>query len=678
MGEVGLEPTGVTRILSPARLPVPPLARATRREESSPWTSLIPSLTLAAWAVALSWLAFWPLLGKPYAFDDLAVLTAVADWRAGRLDLRAFLFAPHNEHVLPALRLTVAASTAALGSSATVVHLLLAALHGLGGWSVGRLVASCGASLPISWAAASLFVVTATSFAPSAVWYLTGAVVTLSWVSTLLGTYAIVRAPVRPGLGVGLSLAGLGWSTGGLPGLVAPWAALLLAHDARRRRLWWAAGLALGAVLVLVGARALYANYAGIPFPSPQPRGVLATAILIGSAPARAVQAFWPSAPNPVANVAGWSLAGLGLVWAPPRLRRVTVAVFAGAAALSLALGLMRPEYRLPDFAGADRYYYPLLAPWCLAVAGCLGRVRGRVLAWLVVAACSLPIATGRGYLMSHFPATALVPFEEYWTKTDRLVEEIAAEARAGVQPWRLSDGLLPVEGIPGLGLRLSALASTASPRPVAGERFDKGAGAEDQRRQNMVLDRWAVGLGGAATPWCVRDGTLVDAAVRAGSWVDFASGPYAASAVSGLEAWSAPFRFMTDQPAVLRLVRSAGDLEVTAWVPVLRPDHPAIQLTAQVDGRVLGPESITPGGVRTVRFANSSSATPAGSAAPGETVDIVLRAAPAWRPVDHQEGNGDARRLTIALLRAGFAQGAQPPIRPDPDAPFRCADANR
>src|SRR6266853_6402924 len=60
---------------------------------------------LFVWLFFCSLFVFWRTLSLPYALDDISQLSALAAMRAGRMSFSDWLFLPHNEHVLPLLRL---------------------------------------------------------------------------------------------------------------------------------------------------------------------------------------------------------------------------------------------------------------------------------------------------------------------------------------------------------------------------------------------------------------------------------------------------------------------------------------------------------------------------------------------------------------------------------------------
>ena len=642
-----------------------------RLAKVEPWAALGLALLAAA-------SGFARLIGKPYAYDDLSVLEVVGRWRAGDYRLVDLLFLPHNEHLIAGLRALVTLATRVFGSDASSLHVVLVAWHGFGGWVVGRLVLAGGGSRVAALGATLLYVASSTTFAPSAVWYATGSVVMVSWVAMLLGQWAITSA--RPGLGVGLALGGLlAGTTGGLPGLAAPWSSLVIQGRERRgaaafdrRWLGWAVALAGLALLGLFVVRTNYRAYSSLAFPALHLEGLQAAGILVGSAPGRLVQSFLPGCPGGWAMGAGWVGAIIGLWLAPARFRWLTGSVFLGAAMLSLAVGLMRPEYTLAHFEGADRYYYPLLAPLCLAAAGLLTRLPARrPIGWLVTIACAAPLWIGRERLVERFPASGLSAYEEYWARLDPLVRAIDEEARDALAPgpWHLVDGLVPGEGLQGPGLLLSTIVRTARPG-LPGVSFSAPHSVEDLARENRALDRWADTLAEPVSSLCARSEGLADPILPVGSWLDFSRGAAGESVVSGLEPWTAPFRFMTGEPAVLRLAQAPGDLRMRVWVPDLSASFPVIEVAALVDGRDLGSRSVSArGGESEVSFP-----VPGGAELlAGRTVEVVLRASPSWRPIDHLEGNLDSRQLTMALLRIGFSAGHEPAVRPH-GARFRCA----
>lgn len=637
-------------------------------------------------AILLSGVAFARLIPSPFAYDDLAVLSTAARWQTGQYRWVDLLFLPHNEHFIPGLRTLVASFGTRFGGwaggSATAVHVLLVIWHGFGGWWVGRLVARTSGSVAAAFAITAFYVTSATSFAPSAIWYATGAVAMVSWVASLGSVWAIVRGNL--GLGTALGWGGLLLgTTGGLPGLAAPWFALLTpgpreTPTTRRRAiavLW-----AIAAIATLLAVRAVYSNYSGSPFPSADPRGWRTAALLIGSAPGRLVRAYYDDFPHGPAMAVGWLLVLGGVFLLSRRGRWVTAAVFCGAVALAAATGVMRPAESLAHFEVADRYYYALLAPLSLALAGWfvgLGKVRGWAALSAGCAVAVLPLWTGQSVLTSRFPASGLASYEDYWRRVDALLDEFDAEVSASDRPWRLVDGQVPGDRVQSGGLRLShlmagsgrgalaRLAKTGFSRPPSGP---SGPSREDQSRQNAVLDRWAEDLGEVVTPICVQDGELRPPGPLSRSWIDFAETSGAPLIGSGWEPWSPPFRFLGAEPARIRLEIAPGDLVVRVMVPPLRESVPEIVLSVSLGGRPLGVATAPRGHETELRFPlDSSSEEPS----LGALVDVGLSASPTWRPVEHLPGNLDGRVLSLAVLQLGF-QPAVPQL-PKTSGAQRC-----
>jgi hypothetical protein len=667
-----------------------------------------PAVLHLMFALLLAGVAFLRQITALYSYDDTAVLDVVAFWRSGSYGWIDLLFLPHNEHFIPGLRGLMALVTRFAGADATAAHVVLVAVHGCGGFLLGRLAAAAGASRPIAWATTAFYVTAATSFAPSAVWYATGAVVMVAWVAALAGVEAITRD--RPWSGSFTALAGLLLGTsGGIPGLAAPWLALLAdqptkpatapieaiegtlpaATDDRRsdrRGMWtdrrWlaAAGLAALALLALGTVRAVYLHYSHRPFPAIHPSGVATAAVLVGSAPGRIARAFFDDLPVAWSIGCGWLVVAIGFWRLPTRGRRLALCLSGGAAALALAVGLVRPEYRWADFEGADRYYYPLLAPLTLIAAGCFFGRRGSpgvageartVLAWV---AALVPLWAGQAPLAERFPASGLDAYRLFWPRMEALADAVDREALAGGLPWRLVDGQVPGERIHGGGIRLRTLMLAAHRGAVPRDAFAApgAVSPQDLRRQNTAFDRWAEALGERVTPICAGGGGLVPPRPAVGSWLDFAQEAHDESIVAGVEPWAAPIRFLGASPGRFRLRRGFGDFWVRGWVPPLNPTVREIEVVAALDGHPLGAPQVARRDAETVlRFAVLEASAPS----PDALVEITLTASPTWRPTEHLPNNGDGRSLSLGLLDLGFRSGAAPPT-PAPPRAVRCLGA--
>ncbi len=671
---------------------------------------------LYLWALAAALCTGWLAIGAPYGFDDLDVLDVVALWRLGAYRLVDLLFLPHNEHLIPAWRLLFSASTWFFGADARFFHLALLALHAAGAWAVGRLALAAGAGR-VGVLASTLLYAAGAGFAGSAVWYPTGAVVMGAWVAVLLGLTRFYRvgAPPSPGRTALFSIGGLAATTGALPGLAAPWLAFVLAsfgEKSRARTLARRTALALplAGLAVLVFMRADYAAYANRPFPSPSLSGLPAFFAILASAPGQFLTTAGGVLIPPVswraaASVVGWLLAAFAFwrAWRSGRTGRdLLLSLWAGSAALAFAVGLNRPDLTFAALPNSNRYYYPFTAPLALSFGLLLDALATRIasrfrgspapggetpsprsrlaaaFSWdrIAVLLVAIPFVLGQA---ASFRQTLPSPPHDaspaFWRAAAVLSHLLEAEAaRPGAPPWTLTDGLFPFPGIHDGSLAFSTIFRTHFPRPIAGERFAlappgtrivPGVSADDLRRENEVLDRWADAVGAATVPVCATPSGLV-APTAAAHVADFRASPRDDVALFGLYTWEPPFRWM-GPTARLRLKAAPGDLIVRAWMPppsTLSRPEPTFTLTAKAAGRTLGTFRFDPaGGEQLARFPLTEPLAPDGS-----SVVIVLTADPVWRPSETMPGSRDTRELTVGLFVVGFS--GDPLERP---VPMRC-----
>lgn len=659
-------------------------------------------------ALAATLVAFSATLSIPFSYDDLDVLDVVTLWRNGAYRFIDLLFLPHNEHLIPTWRLAFSASIWEFGADARFLHLALLALHAVGAWAVGRLAGAAGAGRTGRFAAAISYAAAA-GFAGTAVWYPTASVVMGAWVAVLVGLTCIFRAPAaahsaaspptRPAAPVRAalwSLAGLSATTGALPGLAAPWIALVLAsfgkdrkEKARARGV--AAALALLAVGLLILVRIAYSRYSREPFPSPSLQGLPTFLTILGSAPGHfltaAVGAYRPDHSLLLAaSAAGWLFAALAF-WRAARngrpSRDVLLSLWGGAAALAFAIGINRPDVTLVTLPSTNRYYYSFAAPLCLSLGLLVEAIPVRGRHRLRTIGVSLLLAAFLfGERRSLRPTMWSDPYEatvRFWGHAELLARLIAAEAgKPGAPPWAITDGQVYYQGIHDGSLALSTIVRTIFPRPIAGEHFvQKGAPNDDRRRQNEVLDRWADALGVTTAPICATP-TGLGAPPAAISVADFRAGAREDVVVSGLYGWEPPFRWMGPM-ARLRLAIVPGDLLVRAWMPpksdLIASEAEPFDLEARIGDTSLGTFRFDPaGGEQIARFPTAGRVV-----ADGRMVVVELASPRVWRPSETIKGSRDTRKLTIGLFVVGFSDeawdvpkwmrclGGTPPPKADP-----------
>jgi hypothetical protein len=608
---------------------------------------------------------FWPVMAFPYAFDDVDMLNAVGLYRAGLLDGTRLLIGPHNEHVVPLVRMLFLAFSDAFQLDARFFHAFLIGVHALGAWACALLM------LPITRGTlpAATTLVAYVAFgasASTAVWYPTASVFMLAsvaiWAS--LAAYARVSRPWAASVAcLCLVVLACTATSSAVPLLLSP---IVLAVGSSGRPV--GSRIALVATVLVVGlavaavAAASYRYYAGVPLPVPQltTQRLLVGAGIVLMAPGLLIAGWVPGLPiTPfgviLASMAGWVCLVSALWLSDRRAWCLLAAAWAGPLAMAMVIGVARPNQTFASLIATDRYYYPFVAPLAMHVgllAGAMTRTREAVPAWRFAAWLGLAVTVWMSAnamsAATTIPLAILTQHADGWARQIRLAEWIAFEART---PLTVSMGQVPIAGMHKEGLTLPALIALLHPdKPVS---FRYTLNPSESARLNRVLEQWRANAGLSAPGACVIDGVLTSPVAGV---VDFRVMPFAEHIRGGFE-WEKGYRWIGGHTEVT-LRRTAGDLVIRGFTmasALAKRDlaFNGIRVTAALDGTTVGTVTFRSDGEQEFRFSRPPDSM---QAAEGTLVTVSLRADPVWRPAEVFPGNGDPRTLAIGLVAVGLS----------------------
>src|SRR6185295_3937648 len=393
-------------------------------------------VALAAVVFAVGFIQLFRTFRLPFAYDDLDCLNLAADVMAGKAGFWAVAFRPHNEHLMPLLRMAFHASAAWFGIDATPFRLAVFGAHLLTAWFLGllalrysgRAAAAMAAGLayvlPCGLSSMPLWVLVASGI-PIGLLGVAGALLALAHRETL----GVLRARLLAAAGCLWTLAA---ASGLMPLLVGP---LLLDEYERRRAGGARRSLGPFAVFCLsaMGACALATAvlYARVYRHAPEVnllRGFPRAGFLLVIAPYRYVLPGLglPLAGSRLGNLILWS--SLGVVFAAPAaallvalwrrgaapLGRVAILTAVGPLGALLLVGAGRWNWWYGELYEADRYFFTLLLPLALFAGAVAAAVAERLPDWtwrqraaiagLCLAALGAELALHRRALLGRVP----------------------------------------------------------------------------------------------------------------------------------------------------------------------------------------------------------------------------------------------------------------------------------
>lgn len=649
------------------------------------------ALALAVLAVGLIQLS--PTFRLPFAYDDLDCLNLAADVMAGKVGYWQVAFRPHNEHLMPLLRMAFHASAAWFGIDATPFRLAVFAAHLLTAWFLGllalrysgrpaaALAAGLAYGVPCGLSSMMLWVLVA-SGVPLGLVGLSGALLALAHRETL----GVLRARLLAGTGCLLALLA---ASGLMPLLVGP----LLLDEYERRRADERRFLGSFAVFCLLAMAAstlatalLYARVDGHRPGLNLIKGLPRAGFLLLIAPYRYVLPGLglPLGASKLGNVLLW--ASLGLALAAPAaalllalwrrgvspLARVTLLTAVGPLGVLLLVGAGRWNWPPVDLYEADRYFFVLLLPLALLAGAVAAAVAERMQGWTIrqrtaiLAFCALALAAEtvlhHRALLNRVPFDVFAAHERRFVQLSRLARDLtdaASRLPAGSPPLSFPDGdlwfpdvhnrrvsarmLLHVIGAAGSRLRLA-------PEPVS---------ERDARILNPVFAAWARAIGDPKSAPKVVDGRLMRA--EAAEVVDFRREPQEQAVVGGFFAWEGTYRWMGPRGELrVTLTRPSLQLVLAAPIRQLREQRGWEAITLSVTAIDEATSTAVPLG--TVRVAEDGPSpytvdpSPFLSRFRGKTARLVLVADRTWRPSEVLAGSQDHRDLSVIVMTAGSA----------------------
>jgi hypothetical protein len=650
------------------------------------------AVTLALAVLAVGLIQLFPTFRLAYAYDDLDCLNIAADVLAGKASYWEVAFRPHNEHLMPLMRMAYHASAAWFGIDATPFRLAVFGAHLMTAWFLGllalrysgrkaaALATGVAYVLPCGLSSMMLWVIVA-SGVPIGLVGLSGALLALAHRETL----GVPRARLLAGAGcLWALLAGSSL----MPLLVGP----LLLDERERRR----AGdrrplspftafclLAMGCCALataLLYAR-VYGHGPGLRLLAALPRAGFLAVI----APYRY---FLPGLGLPVeagrlANLLLWS--SLGLAFAAPvaalllalwrrgasALARVAALTAVGPLGVLLLVGAGRWKWWYGELFEGDRYFFTLLLPLALLAGAAAAGIAEMIAGWTarqrlaLLACCAVALGAElmlhRRALLERIPMSVFAAHERRFVQLSDLARRLEAAASRlppGSPPLSVPDGdlwfpdvhnhrvsarmLVHVVGAEGPRLRLA-------PEPV---------GERDARILNAVFAAWAGAIGEPQLSPRVVAGRLLRA--RAGEIVDFRAGSQEQAVVAGLYAWEGQYRWLAQRGELALTLKSPSlQLVLAAPIRLLRAARGWDAIVLSVTAIDEATRTAVPLG--TVRVTDDGPSAYTVDASPflarfgGRSARLLLAADHTWRPSEVM-GSRDYRDLSVMVLAAGSA----------------------
>jgi hypothetical protein len=678
----------------------------------------VPLLRFAAAAAVLSLavggLLYWPTFRCAWAYDDMDYLNYAARVLAGGDGYWTSVFHPHLEHLAPLVRIAFHASVARFGVWALPFRLLVFLAHAgaaffmalvarrYTGSSAGGMTAALAYLLPAGFSSHWVWVPNGAGV-PFGLFGATGALAALAW------TGSLGRARAR-----GLAAAGLLLTAAAESTLVPLFLVAMLLDEIERRRGPGAGGdpadapaaaparrrlvggfsiaVAATAAAAMAAAAILYRRTYGHGFVLDPVRGLPRTLFLVMVAPFRYFFPNVPLAPRGappfwlpiagcllglvVAAVGAAVLLGLGRRF-PAGLVPVTAAAASGPLVILLLVGLGRFDSPYDDLYDADRYFFTLLLPICLvlagvaagvaAVAGTWSQRRRRALALALASAVAAEAVLHFAALRARVPFATYAQHEHRFAELGLLASALARAARQvprGQPRLRFPDSDLHFPDVHN-GRVSAALLLFGAGRGKTGVELAAGpVGERDERVFNPVLRRWAETAGEPLPFLSIAGGRLLDAHYQV--MADFRRDAGEAMVVSGFYAWQNASRWMMRR-GVLRLTADGPWIVLRVGAPAREiahrhPERPPLSVNVSVTDRAtginipIGKVAIGPGDDDGLHALDGGAFLRTFGA--GRSVLLVLEAGPPWRPSDVLPPALDDRLLTVRVAAAGFAAG--------------------
>jgi hypothetical protein len=653
-------------------------------------------LVLAGFIVACGLILYLPTLPASWAYDDMDHLNAAADVLAGRAGYWRFVFRPHLEHLVPAVRMLFHANEKLFGVDAFPLRLLVLVAHFAGAFLIG-LAARRYSTTNAAGIAAALAYIVPGGFSSMWVWLPTGAGVPLGMVGIAGGLAAIAnrsRLGVRNAriLAAGGGVLALMCENSLAPLLACP--ALLDEYERRREGRTKPVGPLTAFLVIAVAAwsflsSTLYAHLTGEHFSFNLRHGIPRAVFLVAVAPFRYLFPGLPlSRPGDpprdaavLGSLLGLAVAGIAALVAlvSSRGRRfplleVAALTAVGPVGVIALVGLRRWTFLYEELYDADRYFFTLLVPAAFIAAFFVDRIaetaeewsrrRRTVLAVLAGVFLVAELAAHKSAVRKRFPRAIFDAHERRFAQLGLLASRLNDVARS-LPPEHPSlhfpDTAIwfPEVHNGRVSTRLLLFVIDRA-RPASLQLGSSSISAEDERLLNPALSAWAGDVGESLPYLSIRNGALVNA--RESGMADFRTNAGDEAVVGGFYAWEGSSRWM-GRRGDLRLVMTSPRLTLLLAAPMkaIRATHPdwksldvRVTLVDEITGFTVpaGAVSVADEGVQPYRLEAPGFLNRVGNA---RRVHLVIECDQVWRPIDVLPGSHDPRELTVQVFQAGF-----------------------
>jgi hypothetical protein len=441
------------------------------------------SLSLILAGVMAAFVVFSPALVLEYWSDDIDHLQEVAGLKVGRVSFARYLFMPHNEHIVPLLRLQDLYITRNWGFEAEPAYRLAILWFGICAALTGLLVLKLTGSFRRGLTATLVFAAAGT-MAAMVVTMLTAMMFTQA-----LACYLFALLVDKPWPRIALCAAACLCFPGSFPFAAAVAIASWPRHGWRAAAVWTAL-----AALVLS-----YHRMAHWTAGSPSKPADLASAHvglwLPLTAPFRLLWSWTGTVAPPLSVI---TVGGV-LLWAAVFLatrKRMTgtaewtvAAMLAGAVLQSLLTGVGRAqEFSLLEMFKTDRYYAWFLAPAAVAIACSAPRH------WAVAALAGALLVPAR-LEMNRMVRESLsyishTPLDHARKLASMVADEIRREPDT---PFNVQEQFLRMPGVHKGGMNLSTVIFVSYPDSLPGLRFAPQLSPPEKKRLDDLLYRWRI-----------------------------------------------------------------------------------------------------------------------------------------------------------------------------------------
>ena len=660
------------------------------RSSDAPLRQLRTAAMLAVIVIVVGLIQFWRTFGLPFAYDDLDCLHLAADVLAGKEGFWNAAFRPHNEHLMPVMRMAFHASAVRFGIDAMPFRLVIFGAHLTTAWFLGllalhysrrptaALVTAVAYVLPCGLSSMPVWVVIAAGL-PVGIVGVSGAMLALANWHTL----GIRRARLLAGAGCLMAVL---TGSGLMPLLLGP---LLVDQLERRRRRdrGLAGAFAMFCAATMVGSvlatAFFYARVYGHGPSFSVVAGLPRAAFLLVIAPYRYLLPGLglPSGATEFHSVLLWLALGAAIaapavmfllgLWRQgvPTLGGVTAAASVGPLGAVLLVGLGRSGASPIALFESDRYFFPLLFPFALLAGAVAASVADRIATWtarqraaivaLGLVAFGAELFLHRRALLGRVPFEVFAAHERRFVQMSRLAQGLGGAASSlppDAPPLRVPDGFLLFPDVHNRRISMALLLQVIGAETPMLQLGGHTVGGRDAAIVSEVLAAWGQAVEEPAVVPRIVGGVLMNP--DSDDTVDFRDSADEGTVIAGFHPWEQGYRWMAGRGELrlklihptLRLVLVAPMSQVGAALGI---DALVLRVTAvdETSGA-----TVTLGSLRVTADQPREyviDASPYVSRFGTGLARLVLEADRTWRPIDVLAGSQDRRALSVMVISA-------------------------